>query len=231
MTRSSATGGSGAIRLLERILATAGVALLAAASGARLLGGAGKDESLAAFEAARTAAAGKIRPGGGGAAVDTSLWSAERVRAYEESLRLEFGAPLAVLSIPKVGIEVPVLPGTDELVLNRGAGLIEGTVRPGEAGNSGIAAHRDGFFRGLKDVGPGDAIELRTLSGSRAFVVESVRIVAPEDVSVLDPTPSPVLTLVTCYPFYFVGNAPQRYVVRAVPSEAASAGAPRPTHP
>ena len=109
-----------------------------------------------------------------------------------------------------------MLPGTDDFTLNRAVGHIEDTAMPGTDGNSGIAGHRDGFFRGLKDVGPGDAIELETLRGKEVYHVERVWVVYPEDVSVLDATPTRSLTLVTCYPFYHVGPAPQRYIVRAV---------------
>lgn len=149
-------------------------------------------------------------------AVDMSLWSASRVRSYRASLTSDRGPLLAVLSVPRVGIEVPVLEGTDELTLVRGAGHIEGTPGPGALGNVAIAGHRDGFFRALKDVGLGDVVLLRTPTETVRYVVEDLRVVGPEEISVLDPTPEPSLTLVTCYPFYFVGPAPQRYVVRAV---------------
>jgi sortase A len=95
-------------------------------------------------------------------------------------------------------------------------GHIEDTAPPGTDGNTGIAGHRDGFFRVLKDITEGDTIELQTLAGRETYRVERTWIVEPEDVSVLDPTPSRSLTLVTCYPFYFVGSAPQRFIVRAV---------------
>ena len=117
---------------------------------------------------------------------------------------------------PQIGLEVAVLPGTDDFTLNRAVGNIEDTALPGTDGNSGIAGHRDGFFRGLKDVGPGDAIELETLQGEEVYRVERVWVVYPDDVTVLEATPTPSLTLVTCYPFYHVGPAPQRYIVRAV---------------
>ena len=126
-----------------------------------------------------------------------------------------FDPPLAVLRIPKVHLEVPVLDGTDDLTLNRGVGHIVGTVRPGEDGNIGIAGHRDGFFRALKDVGPGDTIELVTPKRVVRYAVDQIVLVRPEDVSVLQPRSRPSLTLVTCYPFYFVGSAPQRYIVQA----------------
>jgi sortase A len=147
---------------------------------------------------------------------DQSLWSPNRASAWRSALSEPAPAPLAVLRIPKIRLEVAVLPGTDERTLDRGVGHIEDTAHPGTDGNSGIAGHRDGFFRGLKDIAPGDAIELDTLEGKDVYRVERTWVVAPEDVSVLDPTPARALTLVTCYPFYFVGSAPQRFIVRAV---------------
>ena len=147
---------------------------------------------------------------------DQSLWSPNRISAWHEALSEPVPAPLAVLRIPKIRLEVPVLPGTDDRTLDRGVGHIEDTAQPGTDGNAGIAGHRDGFFRGLKDIAPGDAIELDTLQGKEVYRVERTWVVEPEDVSVLDPTPTRALTLVTCYPFYFVGSAPQRFIVRAV---------------
>jgi sortase A len=147
---------------------------------------------------------------------DQSLWSPVRVNAWRQAIGEPVPAPLAVLRIPKIRLEVPVLPGTDDHTLDRAAGHIEDTAQPGMDGNSGIAGHRDGFFRGLKDITLGDMIELDTLQGTDVYRVERTWVVKPEDVSVLDPTPTPALTLVTCYPFYFVGSAPERFIVRAV---------------
>jgi sortase A len=147
---------------------------------------------------------------------DQSLWSAVRVSAWRKAAADPMPAPLAVLRIPKINLEVPVLRGTAEPTLDRAVGHIEDTTEPGSIGNSGIAGHRDGFFRGLKDVVEGDTIELDTLEGTEIYRVERTWVVEPEDVSVLDPTPTPALTLVTCYPFYFIGSAPQRFIVRAV---------------
>jgi sortase A len=147
---------------------------------------------------------------------DLALWDSKRVHAWRAALTRPAPPPLAVLRIPSLRLEVAVLPGTDDFVLDRAVGHIEDTALPGTDGNSGIAGHRDGFFRGLKDIAAGDAIELETLQGREMYQVERIWIVQPEDVSVLDPTPVRSLTLVTCYPFYFIGSAPQRFIVRAV---------------
>ena len=148
--------------------------------------------------------------------VDTSLWAEGRIAAYQESLFAEQREPLGILHIPTLDIEVPVYEGTDDWALDRGAGHIEGTAMPGTAGNAGIASHRDGFFRPLKDIENGDLLIYESLDGENVFRVESLKIVDPTNVSVLDPADEAVLTLVTCYPFYFVGDAPQRFIVRAV---------------
>jgi len=155
---------------------------------------------------------------------DLSLWSPERINAWRKALADPSPAPLAVLRIPRIRLEVAVLEGTDEFTLNRAVGHIADTALPGTDGNSGIAGHRDGYFRGLKDIGPGDAIELETMSGRGIYSVERTWIVDPENVSVLDPTSMPSVTLVTCFPFYYVGSAPQRFIVRAIRRE------PQPTH-
>ncbi len=105
--------------------------------------------------------------------------------------------------------------GTDELTLNRAVGHIEGTALPGESGNVGIAGHRDGFFRGLQHLELGDALSLTTLAGVAHYRVAKLEVVEPSQVDVLAPTEHDGLTLVTCYPFYYVGNAPQRFIVHA----------------
>ena len=96
-------------------------------------------------------------------------------------------------------------------------GRIKGTARPNEDGNLGISGHRDGFFRVLKDIQNGDEILLHTPEGVETYSVSSITIVPKDDVSVLDPTEDKTLTVVTCYPFYFVGHAPKRYIVKAHP--------------
>ena len=145
---------------------------------------------------------------------DYTLWSSKRIDDYHASNMQRNDAPLAVLSINKLDLKVPVYNGTDEINLNRGAGRIKGTAKIGSPGNLGIAAHRDGFFRVLKDIELGDSIEMLTHQGKTEFVVSSITIVDPTDVSVLAPTEDSTITLVTCYPFYFVGHAPKRYIVK-----------------
>lgn len=147
--------------------------------------------------------------------IDFSLWATKRIEAYKKALAKQFAPPEAVLEIPRIGLEVPVFEGTDDLTLNRGVGRIAGTARVGQDGNFGIAGHRDGFFRGLKDVEVGDTIKLKTPSEEETYRVEKIQIVKPDDVNVLKDRGVPMLTLVTCYPFYFVGHAPKRYVVQA----------------
>lgn len=146
---------------------------------------------------------------------DFSLWSPKRVQSYQESLAAHFAPALALLRIPKINLEVPVLEGTDELILNRAVGHIAGTAEPGENGNVGIAGHRDGFFRGLKDVSTGDTIEIVTPESVTKYMIDEISVVDPSNVEVLAPREQPSITLVTCYPFYFIGSAPQRYIVRA----------------
>jgi len=143
------------------------------------------------------------------------LWAEKRIREYRESLRVQGSPPLAVMTIDRLDIQVPVYEGTDDFNLNRGVGRIEGTALVGEAGNLGIAGHRDSFFRGLKDIAIDDDIDLLTPSGTENYRVSSIDIVDPEEVWVLAPGDAKTITLVTCYPFYYVGQAPKRYIVKA----------------
>ena len=156
--------------------------------------------------------------------VDMKLWSPNRVKAYKVALTRETPPTLAILRIPRLKLEVPVYDGTSDAVLDLAAGRIEETALPGTVGNVGIAAHRDGFFRALKDLKEGDALVLDTPIATEQYRVEWIRITTPDDVSVIDPTPGAAVTLVGCYPFYHVGAAPQRFIVRAVPAVASPAG-------
>jgi sortase A len=192
-------------------------------AGARGLAYVSKVSSLRAFENARLASppeplgAPSTRAASTSTAglVDQSLWDRGRIRAYFLALARPALPPLAVLRIPRLHLEVPVLEGTGEWTLDRAVGHIQGTARPGESGNVGIAGHRDGFFRVLKDIVTDDLMELALATEVRRYRVRAVSIVRPEDVGVLAPDRQSLLTLVTCYPFYFVGSAPQRYIVRA----------------
>jgi len=119
------------------------------------------------------------------------------------------------IEIPRLGLSVIVMEGTSRTTLRRAAGHISGTALPGQAGNTGISGHRDTFFRPLQNIRQNDIITLTTLLGQYRYRVVSMMVVSRYDVEVLDPTGSEILTLVTCYPFYFVGSAPSRFIVRA----------------
>jgi sortase A len=119
------------------------------------------------------------------------------------------------IEIARLGVSVVVVEGTDKPTLRHAAGHIPGTAIPGQIGNIGIAAHRDTFFRPLRNIRDNDVVALTTLRGEFRYRVVSTKIVSPEDVAVLDPDGNEILTLVTCYPFYFVGAAPSRFIVRA----------------
>jgi sortase A len=155
-----------------------------------------------------------------------SLWSDQRVKAYQMSLVKRFSPAIAILRIPKIHVEVPVMEGTDDLILNRGVGHVVGTANPGESGNVAIAGHRDGFFRGLKDMSLGDTIGISTMERAETYVIDRITIVDRTDVSVLGPRPQASMTLITCYPFYFIGSAPKRYIVQASIVDSAPANRP-----
>lgn len=119
------------------------------------------------------------------------------------------------LEAPSVSLSTVVLEGSDDATLSRGSGHIEDTPFPGQPGNVGIAGHRDTTFRALRRIHVGDALEFTTVDRLYHYRISQTLIVGPDDVYVLDPTPKPALTLVTCYPFEFVGHAPRRFIVRA----------------
>lgn len=119
------------------------------------------------------------------------------------------------LEVPRLGLTVMVHEGVQRSTLLLGAGHIPGTAVPGDEGNIGIAGHRDSFFRDLRKIRKNDIIVLDTLQGTYEYSVDWTRVVNPTDLGVLAPSKDPVLTLVTCYPFYYVGPAPRRFVVRA----------------
>lgn len=125
------------------------------------------------------------------------------------------GGVIGRIVIQRVGLSVIVAEGVDTATLQRAVGHIPGTALPGEAGNIGLSGHRDTFFRPLRNIQQHDIITLTTLLGEYRYRVVSIKVTGPSDVAVLDPGNNEILTLVTCYPFYFLGSAPDRFVVRA----------------
>ena len=209
-------------RTTQRLLMVLGIALLTAYLAVRIQGAFLSHEAIVSFNASENSAVARETPPRQQVlGANVTLWSDKRVEAYKQSLTQHFERPLALLRISKIHLEAPVFNGTDDLTLNRGVGRIAGTAQVGAKGNLGIAGHRDGFFRGLKDIQAGDTIDLVTPSATDTYVVDNIHIVDPTDVSVLQPGSVSSLTLVTCYPFYFIGSAPKRYIVHS--SRVASA--------
>jgi sortase A len=209
-------------RYLEAGLLAIGLTLLAVFVTFRIYGSIAGRAAVWKFAAlaGQDSESGAARAQPAGQGVDFGLWSQKRIEAYKQGLAAKFEAPIAMLTIRKLSLEVPVFEGTEELLLNRGVGRITDTAKPGDAGNIGIAGHRDGFFRCLKDIQIGDRIELATPNQKITYAVDAIEIVVPENVGVLLPRSRPALTLVTCYPFYFVGSAPKRFIVHASIAES-----------
>ena len=164
----------------------------------------------------------------GFALLDARLYQAEQARRFERALKetnlaraespgiaVSEGSPLGRIEISAVGLTAMILEGTDEGTLQRAVGHIRGTPLPGQRGNVALAGHRDTFFRGLRKIRVNDEITLTTLSGSYRYRVDSTKVVKPEETEVLEDDGDDILTLVTCYPFNFVGSAPSRFIVRA----------------
>ena len=124
-------------------------------------------------------------------------------------------SPLGRIEISTIGLSAMIMEGIDERTLRRAVGHIPGTPLPGQPGNVALAGHRDTFFRALRNVHNGDEITLETIGGLYRYRVDSIVIVDPDDTRVLDKSEEAILTLVTCYPFSFVGPAPKRFIVRA----------------
>jgi sortase A len=143
----------------------------------------------------------------------------DRLRAEGQvapvSHKVEAGALIGKIAVPRLGLSVVIVEGTDKNMLRRGAGHIPGTAMPGQPGNAAVSAHRDTFFRPLRNIRLRDVVTVATPAGEFRYRVVSTRIVAPTDISVLAAGTGEVLTLVTCYPFYYVGPAPKRFIVRA----------------
>ena len=216
-----------ALRLTEDVLLTVGVFLVVLVAGAYIHRVVMFRAAIKSFDEARSESARTATQHKESVPIESSEQSPPvtdengttvpdgHASSTARSSRSMTEVPLAVLRIPKIHLEAPVLAATDDITLNRGVGQIAGTALPGEKGNIGIAGHRDGFFRNLKDLSNGDVIELETISKSEIYIVDSVMVTGPDDVSVLRPRDAQSLTLVTCYPFNFVGPAPRRFIVEA----------------
>jgi sortase A len=153
--------------------------------------------------------------------LDARRYQAEQAAAFEAKGGLaapetvETGTLLGMLEVPRLKLSTPVVQGDDDLTLSKAVGHLPDTPLPWQKGNSAVAAHRDTLFRPLKDIAVGDKVVLRTPTGDLRYRVTHTSIVNPDDVWVLDPGPRDMLTLITCYPFYYVGHAPQRFIVHA----------------
>ncbi len=215
MLRLAATGGW---RWLEGACYTAGTVMCLFFVAQLALGEVQRREGLAAFAGVQPlssdVSAARVdfaEPG----APDMSLWSKGRIADYRAARVAASGSVLGILQLPSVDLAVPVYASDSELNMDRGAGIIDGMAFPHEPGNIGIAGHRDGYFRALKDVQVGDPLLLQTLEGPKRFTVSHIQVVEIADIHVLEDTDEQTLTLVTCYPFYYVGHAPQRFIVSA----------------
>ena len=150
------------------------------------------------------------------AAIDQTLWSESRIKHHSTALAQErHDDALGILSVPAIDLEVAIFEGTSDRALNLGIGRVAGTAHVGEPDNLALAGHRDGFFRGLKNIDIGDELILETGDKKERYQVTDFFVVAPEDVHVLEQSGEPMITLITCYPFYVLGHAPKRFIVRA----------------
>lgn len=148
---------------------------------------------------------------------DMRDWSSLRRSAYRRSLKQSLPRPVAVLELPRFGLRVAVLPRMDDVALNRAVAHVSGTAAPGQHGNVGIAGHRDSWFRPLENIHRGDELRLVLPGGVRDYVVAESWVTVPKDVRSLARTKRDALTLVTCFPFRYYGEAPKRFIVRAYP--------------
>jgi sortase A len=201
-------------RRLEYGLLFIGVTLMAIFISTWIVARVRSERALQSFVSGESSIQYMGREGGNRSGVDFKLWSPGRIKAYQETLKNNRNAPIGVLEIEAIHLRVPIFTGTNEFALSGGAGWIEGTGWTEMDGNVGIASHRDGFFRALKDVHVSDQIRLLTQGEIDFYVVDLIQVVKPTDVRVLERGKDPKITLVTCFPFYYVGSAPERYIVQ-----------------
>ena len=165
-----------------------------------------------ALNNAQTSATSTQQPGTASCPTQTG---ANRTQTVSFSVDGLAGSPLGRIDISSIGLAAMIMEGVGERTLRHAVGHVPGTPLPGQPGNVVLSAHRDTFFRGLRNIHKDDEISLTTLRGSFSYRVDSTQVVEPQDTQVLSPTADNILTLVTCYPFYFVGPAPKRFIVRA----------------
>jgi sortase A len=158
--------------------------------------------------------------------IDTKAYQAIEQKRFEQARQAAAAAPAPVdgvsigeIQIPRLGLAAMVVQGDSAAILQRAVGHLADTALPGEPGNVVLAGHRDTFFRPLKRVRTGDAITLKTRNGDFEYLVESTAVVRPSDLQVIQPTNRRTLTLITCFPFSYVGPAPDRFIVRARETE------------
>ena len=201
---------SSVLRFAQRLFLWLGVAALAYAGGTAAHAGIYQRYQSWKFERARVSATARN--------LKQAIAAPKVIEAavVEEAVHLREGDLVGKLEIPRIGISVMVLQGLEEDTLILGAGHVPGTPLPGAEGNVAIAAHRDTFFRKLEGIMTGDSIHFATVRRTYEYVVDSTEIVDPEDTQVMESRARPELTLITCYPFYFIGSAPKRFVVHAL---------------
>ena len=197
---------------LARLLILVGVVALAWAGYAVFATRSAQREYRAALEVKRAATPAAMPP------------AAPSKPALPETMPL--GEPIGTLTVPRLGLSAVVAEGDDKPVLDDAAGHLPDTALPWNDGNAAVAAHRDGLFRPLKGIKVGDIMRFDTLYGDFEYRVTETYIVEPDDIWVLNPTLEPTLTLISCYPFNFIGNAPKRFIVKAerLPSLANTTG-------
>jgi sortase A len=194
---------------VERTLLAIGVACLGVYGFATLDARRYQDEQRTVFQTRAGA-----KPDLPAAATNDTPAAAETA-APSATEAVETGTLLGMLDVPRLKLSTPVVEGDDDDTLSKAVGHLPDTPLPWQPGNSAVAAHRDTIFRPLKDIAVGDEIRFRVPTGEIRYRVTRTSIVNPEDVSVLDPGSRDMLTLITCYPFYYVGHAPQRFIVHA----------------
>ncbi|HEY3174206.1 MAG TPA: class D sortase [Candidatus Polarisedimenticolia bacterium] len=154
----------------------------------------------------------------------TEIYQVLESRGIDRALGLPGAAPLASvetggvigrIEVPRLGISAVIREGLDSGTLLLAVGHLPGSAQPGEEGNVVVGGHRDTFFRGLKGIRKNDTVRIVTRGGSFLYLVDQTVIVTPDHTELLDRTDHPTLTLITCYPFSFIGSAPKRFIVRA----------------